>query len=112
MDFFEEVGTFFRAGLLPHEILWQNLGRSVIIFWRLMEPETRRLRVETSNPHLGSESEYLAGEMLAYNARKGAPDPCPDEPTLRREIERHRERVMQRLALVDLTNEPALEEGR
>jgi hypothetical protein len=76
--FFEEVGTFFRAGLLPHEILWQNLGRSVIIFWRLMEPETRRVRLETGNRHLGSESEYLAGEMLAYGYRKGAPHPCPD----------------------------------
>ena len=104
---YSPIGTFFRGGLLPHEILWQNLGRSIIIIWRVVETNTIRERIERGNPHLGSESEYLAREMLACGPRKGTEEPSTDASMLWREVVRHRDRLLHRLTPFDNTPESA-----
>jgi hypothetical protein len=70
-DYWENVAALCRSGHVDRKLVREHLGSSCRWWWAVLEPFTRRARMDNGDQTIGEHHEWLAGEMAAIDEKVG-----------------------------------------
>jgi hypothetical protein len=84
-NFFEEVGYFYRSGVLQAESVWHTFGMAARVYWAAYGPTVRKMREEQDDPTVYEDFERLDRLVSDLSGERGMPPPTREQ--LRRIME-------------------------
>ncbi len=79
MNFFEDLGLFFRRGYLDKDLVWSTFGFYAVRWWAASYGYIAEERRRTNDPTVCSEFEALKRRFRELDIEAGLAEPTPSE---------------------------------
>ena len=99
-DFWEGIGYLVRKQHIDFELFNDNLGASLLWWWKMLEPWTQKVRIEAGLPEALADFEWLAGRV-EERARRSGDSTVFDESHLRKTLDGRIENDIGRIQIAE-----------
>jgi hypothetical protein len=79
LNFFEDLGLFYRRGFLDEELVWSTFGFYAVRWWMAAYEYIKDERQRTSDPTNFDDFEELAKVFRKLDAQAHLPEPTPSQ---------------------------------